>query len=370
MSLNNRDGERGMTIVEILLSAGIGAFLLTSLATATGLFLDTYDASLDEQELSLTQEMAMKRILRTITSAADVDVASSTSIKCTLPDTVTESYTWSGLKTDPLLFTRNGGDDTPFLDGVSALSFEPVMFNALSESLVTESQQIMDFSTYTGMTQSWDDQTLAPGSQHGLTFRFFFVKEVEQIVLTDLNVRIGKFAGQTSDLKVTLYEGQDETRPRIWGDPLATCQVSNSAIPDAVDNGGQWEIGWMTISLPSDFVIQPNRFYCFLFEPVSSADAGVLRVAKVDGGTGPINDMAYMGTVDGGAPWEPPLKTQAYRDRDVPFQLFGDITTIVREVTPVVGVVNVTLSLFNGDVEVTGNGSARVRGGGELHLLP
>ncbi len=355
------------------MAAAISGFLLTSLATATGLFLNSYDASLDEQDLSLTHQIAMKRILRSIKSADDVAVSTSTSLLCSFPDGGSEHFTWAGSRSDPILYTRDGANEIPFLENVSGLTFTPSMVNVISETLSTQSQQILEFTIYSGSSQTWDDQTLAPGSQHGFTFRFFFEEEVEEIVLTNLYVRIGKFAGQTADMKVSLYEGQDESRPRVWGDPITTLQVPNYEIPEAVEFEGAWQIDWMSISLPSDFIIQPNRFYCLLFEPDgTSYDAGVLRVAQIDGGTGPSNDMAYMGTVDGGATWEPPLKTQAYLDRDVPFQLFGDITTIVREVTPKVGSVNVTLTIYiyDGDIEVTGNGSARVRGGGQIFTLP
>lgn len=370
MRSNSRVDEEGMTIVEILVASAISALLLTSLSLASGLFLDSYDTVLDEQELSITHQMAMQSILRSITSAADVTAESSSSLLCTFPDSGTDRFAWSGSRSDPMLLTRDGGDDVPFLDGVASLSFDPVMVNVISETLVTQSQELLNFSTFSGYGQTWDDQTISPGSQHGFTFRFFFVDEVENIVLTELGVRISKFAGQTSDMKVSLYEGQDESRPRIWGDPLASCQIANCDIPEAQEINGEWQIGWMTITLPTSFVIQPNRFYCLLFETEGGLDAGILRVARIEGGTGPINDMAYMGTTDGGATWTPPLKTQSYRDRDVPLQLFGDITTIERNVTQKVGAVDVSLGLFHGSIEVTGQGSAKVRGGGELFLLP
>jgi len=358
--------EAGLTLVEILFASAIGAVLLMSLALASGFFVDSYSAGLDEQDLALSHHIALDRILSAITTAGTVTVESATSLLRDAAAGGTDRFVWSGNPGDSLNLIRDGGDAVPFVDGVTNLCFTANTVDVVEESRETVTEEILNFDFFEGETQEWEDLTLAEGCMYGFTFNVVYTHEVEKMELTSMDVKIGKIAGQGGDLRVSLYEGQNEERPRVWGDPIISHEVLNSDIPLADGSGESLIIDWMTIALPEEFIVQPNRFYCLMFEPVGSAEGGIVRVAHITGGTGPINQMAWLGTDDGGASWEPVLKTQEYRQRDVPIRIQSEVTLILRSAVTKVESVDVTLGLRLGDVTIEGTGRADVRGGGEL----
>jgi len=94
-------------------------------------------------------------------------------------------------------------------------------------------------------------------------------------------------------------------------------------------------------------------------------EAGYLRIAAVTSGTGPQNDMAYIGTEDGGVNWEPALGGSDYLNKDVPIVLEGDISNVVNDPVLRVESIDITLGLALGGLEESGAGRAKVRGGGE-----
>jgi hypothetical protein len=240
-----------------------------------------------------------------------------------------------------------------------SVNYEPVV----SESTSTSVEDLLVFEGYTDLPSEWEDITLAEGSRHGLTFRVINTLEVEQIKLTCLEARIARSPGQSADLRISLIEGQDESRPRVWGDAYATHLVPYYDLLPPVDVGGITEIDWETISLPAEFVLQPNRFYCLLFDSDGSGgDGGIVRVAHLTGGTGPVNDMAYFGTDDAGATWVPALQTMEYRERDVPIRLTGEVTYITRNIVQNVKSIDVTLEIIQDGHRVSGVGRAEIRG--------
>jgi prepilin-type N-terminal cleavage/methylation domain-containing protein len=364
----NRESEKGFTLIELLTASAIGAMLLTTLAVATGGFLDNFSSTLDEQDLALAHHIALERMLTSITMASEVDVQNSMSIQATFPDGGTETFAWSGSPGDPLTLSRDGGDENPLADGMVNLNFVPNTTNVIEESFEVLNEQLFCFEGYSSYTYVWEDMVLADGAVHGLTLMIPYVAEVEQMILQSMDVRIGKLAGQGAAIKISLYEGQSEERPRVWDEAIATHIVPNYDIPEATYSGTDLVIDWMTVDLPESFAIQPNRFYCILFESegVVGGEAGYLRVANIPGGTGPINSMAYMGSTDGGSTWYPTLQTQEYRQKDVPLRLNGEVTIKIRTISPRVESVDVTLGLIVGHSNVTGKGRAYVRGGGDV----
>lgn len=355
-----------MTLVEVLFAAIIGAILLTALALASGVFLDSYSSGLDGQDLALSHHIALDRLLSAITTAGSVTVESTTSLLRNVPAGGTDRFVWSGTAGDSLNLIRDGGDAVPFVDGVMSLCFSANTVEVVEESRETVSEEILNFDFFDGETQEWEDLTLADGCMYGFTFNVVYTQEVEKMELTSIDVKIGKLAGQGADLCVSLYEGQNEERPRVWGDPIISHEVLNCDIPLADGSGESLIIDWMTIPLPENFIVQPNRFYCLMFESVGSAEAGMVRVAHITGGTGPINEKAWLGTDDGGASWEPVLKTQEYRQRDVPIRIQSEVTHILRSAVTKVESVDVSLGLRLGALTIEGTGRADVRGGGEL----
>ena len=355
-----------MTLVEVLIASIIGALLLTTLASASGVFLDFYSTGLNEQDLALSHHIALDRLLSAITTAGSVTVESTTSLLRDVPTGGSDRFWWSGVAGEPLNLIRDGGDPIPFVDGVTSLCFSANTVDVVEQSLETVSEEILNFDFFEGEAQEWEDLTLADGCMYGFTFNVVYTHEVEKMELTSIDMKIGKIAGQGTDLRVSLYEGQNEERPRVWGDPIVSHEVLNSDIPLADDSGGSLVIDWMTIALPADFIVQPNRFYCLMFETVGGGEAGIVRVAHITGGTGPINEKVWLGTDDGGASWDPPLKTQEYRQRDVPIRIQSEVTLILRSAVTKVESVDVTLGLQLGEITIEGTGRADVRGGGEL----
>lgn len=363
-----RESEKGVTLIELLIAGAIGAILLTTLAVSTGAFIDIFASALDEQDLALTHHIALDRMLTSITMATEVDVQSASSLQATYPDGATETFSWSGSPGDPLTLSRDGGGDNALAEGMVNLIFVPNTISFFEESFEVLNEELFRFEEFTGYSQAWEDRVLGDQAIHGMTFMVRYVAEVERMIIRSMDVKIGKIAGQAADLEVSLYEGQSEERPRIFDDAIATCVVSNSDIPAAIQAGEDLDIGWMTIVLPESFAIQPNRYYCLLFasEGMAGGEAGYLRVASLTGGTGPINATAYMGSTDNGATWEPPMKTQDYLLKDVPVRLSGEVTLKIRSYTTRVESVDVTFELVVGSSGVTGKGRAYVRGGGDV----
>jgi|SaaInl4_150m_RNA_FD_contig_21_588452_length_1699_multi_5_in_0_out_0_2 hypothetical protein len=357
--------ENGMTLIEVLLAGSIGALLLSALTISMGFFLEFSREGLDEQGLVMNHHMAMKKNLSTISRALDVNVESSGTISMNLPGGETRSLSWTGVPADPMTLSIDGGAPIPFVDGIDALTFSTEMLSYMEEEQIVDNRELLAFDLHAGTTTEWEDYTLAANARYGLTFKVVYTCEVENIELTCIVVRIGKMASHQGNLVITLVEGHDESRPRPWGDALATHLVQNSSIPLVRDVGGVLEIDWMTITLPEGFTIQPNRFFCLLFESDGVHEAGMLRVNHITGGTGPIDGMAFLGTDDGGATWQPPLKTQEYRQRDVPIHLDGDVTFIRRWPAQRIDSVVVTLGMKSGRSTFLGVGKAKVRGGGE-----
>jgi len=90
-----------------------------------------------------------------------------------------------------------------------------------------------------------------------------------------------------------------------------------------------------------------------------------MTVAAITSNYGPVNGSVYIGSVDGGATWDPPLAWGEYRQKDVPFLLTGDVQSYERIPQQYVESVDVTLGIELGGKEEHGSGRAQVRGGGE-----
>lgn len=354
--------ERGVTLIEVLLVAVTGGFLLTSLSVASGLFLTSYSATMDNQDLTLAHHIAMERVLRTVTAAEEIELPSSTTLTAMMPDGGTEQFTWSGTGGDPMYLYRDDLDGVAFVDGVTNLSFAATMANSYIEEPQTVTEEILSFSSYSGYSQDWDDYTLGTTCQYGLTFKVPYDVAVEQIVLTRIEVLIAKLPTQTEDMNIILMEGLNEELPRPWGDVLATVEIDNADITNAYWDGDEWVIGWSTFDLPEDFIILANRWYCLLFETAGAQEAATLRVAEINGSSGPENGMVFVGTDDGGASWDPPLSGNEKYLRDVPVSLTGDVYTYIRTPYTYVESVEVNLGLTLGDATEFGSGKARVRG--------
>ena len=115
--------EKGVTLIEVLLVAVTGGFLLTSLSVASGLFLTSYSATMDDQDLTLAHHIAMERVLRTVTAAEEIELPNSTTLTAVMPDGGTEQFTWSGTGGDPMYLYRDDLDGVAYVDGVTNLSF-------------------------------------------------------------------------------------------------------------------------------------------------------------------------------------------------------------------------------------------------------
>ena len=352
--------------MEVLIAGAMGAVLLTALSASTGVFFDSYADGLDKQDLNLANHIAMERLLKSITNAAVAKVTSTNSLELTFPNGGTEKYAWSEQAGDPLLFFSNQGSGIDFVDNVFDLTFTPTIAQYFQETLEAEIAPLLSFEDYTGYSQEWEDHPLFADNRHGFMFVVDCSKFVERIELTQIQVRIGKLAGgHTSDLKVSLYQTMGELKPCPWGNELAHCIIPNSEIPPVTYPYGQLDVPWMTISLPPEFLILPSRYYCLLFEKSGGTQAGYLRVARINGGgNGPNNNMAYMGSNDGGVSWDPPCGSNDYHLRDVPVYLEGTIYNRKRKNIQYVAFVDVALTMGCGKEIRTECGRARVRGGG------
>ena len=206
MASHRSNGEAGMTLVEVLFASAIGAVLLTSLALASGLFVDSYSAGLDEQDLALSHHIALERILSAITTAGTVTVESSTSLLRNVPAGGSDRFTWSGTAGDSLNLIRDDGDAIPFVDGVTGLCFSANTVNVVEESLDTSSEQILSFDFFDGETQEWEDLALAAGCMYGFTFNVIYTHEVEKMELTSIVFFLCYLAGKVLYILVYLYD--------------------------------------------------------------------------------------------------------------------------------------------------------------------
>ncbi len=365
MKYGKLENESGFTLVEILLVAAIGGVLLTALTISTGVFLDNYSVALDSQDLTLAHQIALDRILDSITEAEEIEVETSNSIRLTFPDGSVDRYSWSGNAGECLKLERNGGEAIPFVDGVVSLDFAGNLTSSYSEVLQTENESLLGFEDFSGYSYDWETHAIEPASLHGFTFSVPWDERVEEIELTQLDLRLAKLPAQLGDLRISLLEGITQKVPRVNGVAIASCIISNDDIAAATWDGHDWVIGWSTFALTANFVIQPNRYYCFLCEPAGGSEAGTMTVAAITSNYGPINDSCYIGSTDGGATWDPPLVWGEFRQKDTPFLLTGDIQSYDRIPLEYVGSVDVTLGIELGGEEEHGSGRAQVRGGGE-----
>ena len=355
-----------MTLIEVLIAGAMGGVLLTALTVSSGMFLDSYSTGVNEQNLSLDHHMALDRMLGAIADSETLLVQSSNSILATFPDASTEQYSWSGVQGDSLTLSVDGGAANPVIDGVTNLSFTAIMAGSYEEVLETDHEDLLDFVSYPGgYTQGTEDHTLATGSLHGLVFSVYGDEKVEKMLLTEIELLVGRLAIQTADLKVTLQESVLEWVPRPWMDEIASVTIPNGDIPLAYYSGPDLVIDWMSIPLTADFEIQPNRYYSILVEPVNGAEAGTLRVANVTSGLGPVNSMVYVGSTDGGTTWDPTFAYGEYTLKDTPVHIDGDVYT--KGETPIVFVdsVEVDFGISCGGKSASGSGKTKVRGGGE-----
>ena len=365
MKCNSLASQSGFTLIEILLVAAIGGVLLTALTISTGVFLDNYSVALDSQDLTLAHQIALDRVLDSITEAEEIEVESSNSIRLTFPDGNSDRYFWSGNAGECLKLERNGGDAHPFVDGVVSLDFTGNIASAYNEVIQVETENLLSFDDFSGYAFGWENHAIEPSSLHGFTFYITWNERVEEIALTQLDLRLAKLPAQQGDLKISLLEGITEKVPRMIGDAIASCVISNADIAAAYWDGHDWVIGSTTFVLTEDFVIQPNRYYCLLCEPAGGVEAATMAVACITSNYGPVNGSVYIGSVDGGATWDPPLTWGEYRQKDVPFQLTGDVQFYERIPEQYVKSVDVTLGIELGGKEEYGSGRAQVRGGGE-----
>jgi len=358
-------GERGMTLLEVLLAGTLSAVLLMALSVSSGVAVEFYSNSADGQDLNLSHNLAMSRITKAVATASDVAVDSATSLLCTFPGGATERYTWSGEAGDSVLLSKDGADANELVDGVTGLSFSANMATGYEESVNISSGTIVSFESYENDPQEWIDCVLDGSNRHGVCFNHSTPAQVEKIVLTSLLVRIGRTEDQTGDLSIVLMEGFSEEDPRPWGAVLASHLVENFEIPDVAFPGGDMYIDWMTIDLPETFVVQPNRYYCLLFTSDSEDESAYLRVASILSGSGPENGMAYVGTDNGGSTWDPAPGSGDHGNKDLPIDLDGMVYTNVRTPVEYTESVDVDLSLDLGNRTACGSQSATVRGGGE-----
>lgn len=358
-------GERGMTLLEVLLAGTLSAILLMALSVSSGVAVEFYSNSADGQDLNLAHNLAMSRITKAIATATSVEVDSGMSLLCVFADGATERYTWSGDAGDSAWLSKDGDDANELVDGVTGLEFSANMATGYEESVNVASGNLVSFESFENDPQEWVDCVLDGSNQHGVCFFYSSPAQVEKIVLTTLLVRIGRTEDQTGDLSIALMEGFSEEDPRPWGSVLASHLVENFEIPDAAFPQEGMYIDWMSIDLPEDFVIQPNRYYCLLFTSNTEAEAAYLRVASIVSGNGPDNGMAYIGTENNGSTWEPAPGSGDYAKKDIPIDLDGIVYTNVRTPIEYTESVDVVLSLVLGKKSASGSQRASVRGGGE-----
>lgn len=365
----NADSKRGLTLVEVLVAGSMGAFLMTALTVASGVFLESYSTGLDDQDLTLAHHLAMERILRSVSMASEAEMESAHAMTLTFPDGGTERFSWSGSQGDPLCLEKNGGQAYPLVDGVDSLNFLGNMVDVEVDELETEHAGLLSFDLYGGYGETREDRLISEGCVEGVTFKIPYEQEVEKIELTMMKIRLGKENGQHyAHLKITLLEGITEWHPRPWGDDLAYKQVMTFDITPVSYPNGQREVEWLDVDLTDEgFIILPNRFYTMLFQSSNGqGQVGYLRLSKVNQGHGPYNNMTWLGSTDGGSTWDPPTSGQTFLDRDVPLVLEGDVYNVVSETEPRVGSIDVAFGLSLGECEEYGTGKAWLRGGGEL----
>ncbi len=360
-----RSGERGMTLLEVLLASSLSALLLMALSVSSGVAVEFYSNSADGQDLNLSHNLAMGRITKAIGSSSSVEIESATSLLCAYPDGGTEQYVWSGAAGDPLWLSKDGEGANELVDGVVELEFTANMAAGYEESVNVENRDLLTFDDFGADPQEWEDLVLDGSNQHGLCFIYSSPEQVERILLTTLLVRIGRTEEQSGNLSIALMEGFSEEDPRPWGSVLASHLVESFEIPDAAFPGEEMFIDWMSISLPETFLIQPNRYYCLLFTSDSGDETAYLRVASILSGNGPDNGMAYVGTQNGGQTWDPAPGSGDYADKDVPIDLDGTAYINVRTPIEYNESVDVELSLVLGNRAASGSQRASVRGGGE-----
>lgn len=120
-----RRGEGGFTLAEVVIVivvVSIAALLFSGMfleAVRSYQFVDAEKGMLQEARYA---EERISRELRRVRGNTDVTVATARAITFVDRDAATVGFSWSGVKGDPLLYTKNGSSQT-LASGVDSLAF-------------------------------------------------------------------------------------------------------------------------------------------------------------------------------------------------------------------------------------------------------
>lgn len=120
-----RNGEAGVTLAEltiVIVVVSIAAFVFTGMfieAVKSYQFIDTEKGMLQEARYA---EERMARELKRVLNPTSVTTAAQRTFSFVDRDTAAVSFSWSGVKGEPLLYTKNGTPVT-LAAGVDSLAF-------------------------------------------------------------------------------------------------------------------------------------------------------------------------------------------------------------------------------------------------------
>lgn len=121
----SRSGESGVSLAEltiVIVVVSIAAFVFAGMfieAVKSYQFIDAEKGMLQEARYA---EERMSRELKRVLDPTSVTTAAARTFTFVDRDTATVSFSWSGVKGDPLLYTKNGAP-VALADGVDSLAF-------------------------------------------------------------------------------------------------------------------------------------------------------------------------------------------------------------------------------------------------------
>lgn len=352
--ISGREGQKGMTLPEVLIAGMLGALLLLSLAAAAGNVFEVYKEGKNEADRSRDAAFSLDVVAKQIRNASNASLTNTRTLVLTDPLAANSTIAWSGTVGDPLTLEAGMAEVWTLIDGVKNLNFQLITRDVDVETDQVTNTELFNFDQYSGY-EHWEYVNLAPGVICCIEFMIPASEEIEEIRLTKVFVRIGKKSGQYSDLEMILSDTRSKDVP-YPSFKIISQTIPNGDIPWASWDG-IWKFYWAEIDLDPGFTVYPNRHYALALRTGGSGTACMIRLRLLmkdndwdgwgdwDPPTGPKNGIRYLDSFDSGATWWPDLGTKYQDAVDTPFVLYGDVVRKVTNTQTIVTDVEVSITL-------------------------
>ncbi len=328
MFAHRRNGRRGYTLVELVMSVAVATVLLGGTASAVllaGRALPDGDSLL---ELRLRSETVVNRLALDLLCAESFPLRTATGLEFTVADrghgvagAETIAYSWSGTPGDPLTRRYNSGTAVDLLADVQ--NFE-LLYDVRTETETTsETIQSISEEMVLAYFDGWAGVTATDGTYSVMTSEYFlanFPDGVDQVRFTRafLKMAQGSAGSQYRSTAIHHVAAPGGPQPAAYtiGSPV---WYLNEWLPLSP--------AWTEISFSDAVVDSPtSKEFCLVSTP---AVTGAGMVVISNSRNAPADATAGLWSTDGGASWNPSDKDRD--EYDIPFYVYGTYSTASEE---------------------------------------